>query len=98
MRNGNGKLVQPALGEREKIPPTIVFRLDEDHKMLLSERARALKMSVHDLARQYVIQMLHEADERQQMVSAVLALKDQIKEAFEARTLREADIGAQSSA
>jgi|SRR6185437_1839547 len=60
---------------------TIGFRIGEDHGRVLFDRAAALKMSVHELARQYVIQMLHEADEREQLIQAVVALRDELLEA-----------------
>ena len=81
MENNDTTIIQPTLNEWKKIPPTIGFRLDDEHKMVLFQRARLLKMSVHDLARHYVIQALHEGDERQQIISAVVALRDEIREA-----------------
>ena len=87
MQNGNGKIMKTDTGGEAMIPCLIGIRLSEDHARLLLERACALKMSVQALARQYVIQMLHEADERHQRVNPVLALKDQSKEDFDARAL-----------
>jgi isochorismate hydrolase len=81
MENDDAKIIQPTISGWKKIPPTVGFRLDKEHKRVLFERARLLKMSIHDLARQYVIQMLHEADERQQIISAIVALRGEICEA-----------------
>jgi HEAT repeat protein len=81
MQNGDAKFSRMAGGDWKKIPSTIGFRLDDDHTAVLVERANALKISVHELARQYVIQMLHENDERQQLLTALVALRNEIVEA-----------------
>ena len=81
VQNDDAKIIQPTISGWKKIPPMIGFRLDDEHKMVLFQRARLLKLSVHDLARQYTIQMLHETDERQQIISAIVALRDEIREA-----------------
>jgi len=80
MKKANGELSRTAAGDWKKFPSTIGFRLDDDHIAVLVERANALKISVHELARQYVIQMLHENDERQQFLAALMAVRDEILE------------------
>ena len=81
MANRENDGPETVLKDWKKIPATIGFRLDEEHRMILAERARILKVSVHDLARHYVLHMLHENDERQRLISAIVALKDELREA-----------------
>jgi hypothetical protein len=81
VQNADIKSARANLPEWKTIPSTIGFRLDEEHKQVLFERAQSLKMSVHDLARHYVVQMLHETDERQRLIEAVVSLREEIIEA-----------------
>lgn len=80
MQKTDRKFSRTASGDWKKLPSTIGFRLDDDHATVLVERAKALKMSAHDPARQYVIQMLHENDERQQLLTAVVNVRDELSE------------------
>jgi hypothetical protein len=73
-RSGNGSLrlrVLPA-------PAPIGFRLDDASRHELAERAARLGLSRHELARHYVIEMLHAAEERAALREAVQALGEQI--------------------
>ena len=45
-------------------PATIGFRLDLDSSRVLAERAARLGVSPHELARHYVVELLHESEER----------------------------------
>ena len=62
------------------MPATVGFRLDATHNKLLFERATALKMSPHELARIYVVQMLHEGNERRDIYQAIQATFNQLTE------------------
>lgn len=57
---------------------TIGFRLDEESHRVLSERANRLGISPHELARHYVIEMLHEAEERAALHEAIATLQQGI--------------------
>jgi hypothetical protein len=81
MKEDKQKSEQPEADDWKKIPDTVGFRLDDEHKLVLFERARLLKMSIHELARRFVIERLHEADERQQLIGAMLGLRDEVAEA-----------------
>ena len=59
-------------------PATIGFRLDEEPRRVLAERAAGLGVSPHALARQYVLEILGEGEER---VALHHALKTLIEEA-----------------
>jgi len=61
-------------------PATIGFRLDVEHGRVLAERAKTLGVSVHELARHYVLLMLHENDERSEVRDAIRALHQEIVE------------------
>lgn len=61
-------------------PSTIGFRLDEAGSKLLVERAKSLGVSVHQLARHYVITMLSENEERDQLGQMVEKMYLQIAE------------------
>ena len=63
---------------RANPPATIGFRLDEESSGLLSARARSLGVSPHELARHYVIELLHEPDERSALRAAVASLSELI--------------------
>jgi hypothetical protein len=62
----------------ERPPTTITFRFDEQSAALLAERAARLGVSSHELAREYVHEMLHEAEERAVLLAAVNALRQDI--------------------
>ncbi|MGE3312518.1 MAG: hypothetical protein AB7O66_21330 [Limisphaerales bacterium] len=59
-------------------PTTITFRFDNENAVLLAERAARLKVSPHELAREYVLQALHEAEERAALHAAVIALRQDV--------------------
>ncbi len=52
----------------------IGFRLDQENHRALVERAAKFKVSPHDLARSYVIQVLQEQEERVALHAAIDAL------------------------
>jgi hypothetical protein len=72
-------------GRRSKPGPisldslTIGFRLDAPHRQVLEERAASLGISPHALARHYVIEMLHQAEEHVALGEALLALFEQLR-------------------
>ena len=60
-------MVQPTLGllPGPKAPDVIVgFRLDAGSHEILAAQAAALQVSVHALAKSYVLQLLHSEQER----------------------------------
>jgi hypothetical protein len=59
---------------------TIGFRLDDNAKRILEERAALFDRSPHDLARQYVIESLMAGEEREQLRQVVSALQVQVAE------------------
>ena len=59
-------------------PTTIKFRFEEEHSALLAERAARLGISPHELAREYVLEMLHEGEERAALRAAVASLRQDI--------------------
>lgn len=61
-------------------PATIGFRLEIEARAELASRAKALGVSSHDLARHYVLQMLHDTDERREVRNAILALRQEMIE------------------
>jgi hypothetical protein len=73
-RSGNGALrlrVLPA-------PAAIGFRLDDASRHALAERAARLGLSRHELARHYVLEMLHASEERAALREAIRGLGEQI--------------------
>lgn len=54
------------------------FRLDEESHRVLTERAANLKVSPHELARFYVLQILQEEQERTALHDAVAGLHQQL--------------------
>lgn len=71
-------------GPSLKAPETIGFRLDPASRIELAKRADRLGVSPHILAREYVIEMLHEAEERRQLREAVTQLSEGVGTLFEA--------------
>jgi hypothetical protein len=65
--------------------PTISFRLDDDSARALIERSYSLGVSVHELARHYVMEMLQEHEER-------AALRDAIRQLHEILQQHRADV------
>lgn len=58
----------------KKPPETIGFRLDAENSYSLALRANAMGVSVHDLARTFLIQSLNEPDERREFTDLVKSL------------------------
>ena len=58
--------------------PGVGFRLDEDCHKILAQRAALLKVSIHALARTYVLQLLREDEERVVLHEAVAGLHRQL--------------------
>jgi hypothetical protein len=76
---------------RTKVPvgtatsTTIGFRLDDETRRVLFERAARLQVSPHELARRYVIEVLQESEERIALREAVETLNadlDQFRSGF----------------
>ena len=64
---------------------TIGFRLDDETRRVLFERAARLQVSPHELARRYVIEVLQESEERIALREAVETLNadlDQFRSGF----------------
>lgn len=61
-------------------PATIGFRLDTDARAILTRRAIALGISPHDLARHYVLELLHCNEERAALRDAIVQLRQEIIE------------------
>lgn len=59
-------------------PGVIGFRLDEATRQVLGERAAALGVSPHELARRYLIEVLHEPEERAALREALVCLHKEI--------------------
>jgi hypothetical protein len=59
---------------------TVGFRLDDESRQVLEERAKLYEVSPHVLARQYVLESLLANQERQQLWEAVKALREEIRE------------------
>lgn len=66
-------------GRRETpVPTMIAFRLQADAAQTLAERAERLGVSPHELARHYVLEVLHEPYERAALHEAVSSLHVEI--------------------
>lgn len=72
-------MTTPKKGRAES-SEVIGFRLEPDAGSVLAARAAALGVSRHELARQYVIQMLAESDSREAVVQAIRTLNREIQE------------------
>ena len=59
---------------------TVGFRLDDQSRHFLAERAARLGMSVHELARHYLIEKLSEPEERAELRQAILQLQHELTE------------------
>ena len=59
-------------------PSTIAFRLDDEACTALAGRAAALGVSVHELARRYVLDVLSEAQEREVLIQTVAAVAEAV--------------------
>ena len=59
-------------------PAVIGFRLDDASREVLGERAAALGVSPHELARRYLIEVLHEPEERAALREALVVLHKEI--------------------
>lgn len=59
-------------------PATIGFRLDEASGVELAARAGRLGVSPHELARQYVLQILQEGQERTALHEAVIDVNQEL--------------------
>ena len=70
---------RPRLSAKRYAPAsvTVGFRLEEEPLRALAERAARLNLSPHELAREYVLEALSEADERRALREAVGALHQQ---------------------
>ena len=79
MARKNGTLRAP-IDVTDLAPETIGFRLDDECRRVLGARAARLGVSAHELARQYVIEMLEAGEERAALREAVTRLHDQLTE------------------
>ena len=59
-------------------PAILSFRLDEASAAVLSQRAARLGVSPHELAREYVLVILAEAEERAALYAAIVALRQDL--------------------
>ncbi len=59
-------------------PLIIGFRLDDESRRILSERAARLGISVHDLARSYVNEALHVREERALLVQSLQHIEERL--------------------
>src|SRR5262245_3846871 len=57
---------------------TVGFRLDQEHRKLLEQRARKAGASPHEIARAYVIEALHEHEEMQTMRQTMIAIQGEL--------------------
>lgn len=57
---------------------TISFRLNDDVQIALAARADVLGVSVHELARHYVMEMLGQGEERSALREAVVAVHNEV--------------------
>jgi hypothetical protein len=67
------------LSESEAPSATIGFRLDESSRDVLKTRANLFGVSIHALARQYVIEALVAQDEKPQIHQALLTISAEVK-------------------
>lgn len=61
-------------------PSTIGFRLDEALATTLVERASALRVSPHDLARNYVVERLSKDEDLKSVLEAIRVTADDLQE------------------
>lgn len=61
-------------------PPPIGFRLDVDSLRLLTEKAARSNVSVHELARTYVLEMLHMSEQIDRVGFAITNVWDDLYE------------------
>jgi hypothetical protein len=66
--------------ESNECPATVGFRLEPELGAVLLGRANTLGVSVHELARHYVMLVLHETQDRKELREAVLALHRELTE------------------
>lgn len=72
--------MKPQKGTPPKPLDGIGFRLDPDALQELSSRAQRLGISRHELARQYVIERMQDAETKAALQHAILLLHREIKE------------------
>jgi hypothetical protein len=65
---------------KKACPATIGFRVETEHGKVLLERAGSLGVSVHELARHYVILALTTKDERAELTNAITELQKELVE------------------
>ena len=65
---------------KKTCPPTIGFRIEPEHGTTLVERAETLGVSVHELARHYVILALSGREEKVELANAISALQLELVE------------------
>lgn len=78
MARKNGTVRIP-IESTDLAPETVGFRLDDECRRVLGARAARLGVSAHELARQYVIEMLQAVEEREALRLAVTDLQGEIK-------------------
>ena len=61
-----------------KCPPTVGFRMEETDGAALATRAKSLGVSVHELARHYVVLAVNERDKRTELHDVLLAVRAEI--------------------
>ena len=65
---------------KKKDSPTVGFRLDDEVREALEDRAKGLRVSYHELARIYVIEALLEPEVRTEMTKFIAALHHEVCE------------------
>jgi hypothetical protein len=57
-------------------PGTIGFRLEKEYREVLAKRAECMNRSIHDLAKSYVQEMLHQGEEREDLREALVMMSE----------------------
>lgn len=70
--------MKPPVSASVVVPTTIGFRLDAASRQVLGERAFRLKVSVHDLARDYVIEALQAQDVRFLLAQSLQGIEERL--------------------
>jgi polyhydroxyalkanoate synthesis regulator phasin len=76
MKTANQKSKEP----NGNTATTVGFRLDEESREALDRRAKRLGVSTHELARDFVFEVLWEGQERAELRHAVSALHREVSE------------------
>ncbi len=72
MKNRNRKFLSPAVSR------TISFRLEAEARDQMARRAKRTGVSIHELARSFVLEVLEEGEERAALREAVVSLRTEV--------------------